>query len=106
MGTIVFGIVYGFLFTTLDSSSLVTGVALGAVHGLLVGAIGMPMMPRMHPRMTAAADGPAADTSGGTVVLSEPGFFGSRWGAMTPVGLVMGHVVYGIIVALVYGVLA
>ncbi|MEX1043272.1 MAG: hypothetical protein WD020_01410 [Acidimicrobiia bacterium] len=105
LGTIVFGIAYGALFTAFGSSSVLTGILIGAVHGVVVGAIGMPMMPAMHPRMTADSDGPAVDTSDGTVVLSAPGFFGARWGAMTPMGLIVGHVVYGLIAALVYGAL-
>lgn len=105
MGTLVFGLLYAALFTSFDSSSVLTGVAIGAVHGLVVGGMAMPMMPAMHPRMSASPDGPAADTSTGTVALSAPGFFGSNWGAMTPVGLVAGHVVYGLIAALIYGAL-
>jgi len=50
-------------------------------------------------------EGPVS-VAGGTVSLSAPGLLGSRWGAMTPVGLVMGHVVYGLVVALVYAAIA
>jgi hypothetical protein len=105
MGTLVFGLLYAALFTSFGSSSVLTGVAIGAVHGLVVGAMAMPMMPAMHPRMSASSEGPAADTSSGTVVLSAPGFFASNWGSMTPVGLVAGHVVYGLVAALIYGAL-
>jgi hypothetical protein len=38
--------------------------------------------------------------------LAAPGFMGSGWGGMTPAGLVMGHVVYGIVVAVLYTVIA
>ncbi len=105
LGTIVFGLLYAALFMWFDSASVLTGVAIGAVHGLVVGAIGMPMMPAMHPRMSESSEGPPADTSTGTVVLSAPGFLGLSWGSMTPVGLIAGHVVYGLIVAIAYGAL-
>lgn len=105
LGAIVFGLLYGALFTAFDSSSVLTGILIGAAHGVVVGAIGMPMMPAVHPRMTTDSDGPAVDTSDGSVVLSAPGFFGVHWGAMTPMGLIVGHVVYGLIAALVYGAL-
>lgn len=36
------------------------------------------------------------------MLLAAPGVLGSRWGGMTPVGLLMGHVAYGIVAALVY----
>jgi len=103
MGTVIFGLGYAAVFTVVGNASVVTGLLVGAVHGIVVGLVFMPMMPAMHPRM--AADAPIAGTVGtvdGEVQLSAPGLFGARWGSMTPVGLVMGHVVYGIITALVY----
>jgi hypothetical protein len=107
MGTLVFGIAYAALFAGLGSAAVSTGALIGLAHGVVVGAVAMPMMPAVHPRMTApSATQAAVDTSGGTVTLSAPGVFGSKWGAMTPVGLVAGHVVYGIIVAAVYSSLA
>ena len=108
MGTVVFGIVYAGVFATVGNASLLTGALIGLAHGVVVGAMAMPMMPAMHPRMGAvaqpvgvgAATAAAHDTD--EVHLSAPGFFGVRWGAMTPVGLVVGHVVYGLVAALVY----
>lgn len=75
-------------------------------HGLVVGVVAMPMMPKMHPRM----EDDTHDLSGGETVtegagglrVAAPGLLGSRWGGMTPLGLVMGHAVYGLVVALVY----
>jgi len=103
MGTVVFGVGYAVVFNVLDSAGWLTGVAVGAVHGLVLGAVFMPMMPAMHPRMSSERflEGPVR-TGGGTVTLAAPGLFGARWGGMTPVGLVMGHVVYGLVAALVY----
>jgi hypothetical protein len=106
MGTVVFGLAYAALFVSFGSASALTGVLIGAAHGLILGAVGMPMMPAMHPRMDPSGDGPPVDTSGGGMVLSPPGLFGQRWGAMTPVGLVVGHVIYGVVAALVYGAVA
>jgi hypothetical protein len=45
-------------------------------------------------------------TVAGEVRLIEPGLFARNYGPMTPVGLVAGHVVYGAVLALVYGPLA
>lgn len=107
MGTVVFGLAYAALFTALDDDSWWTGLVIGVVHGLVVGAMAMPMMPRMHPRMDdATGGGPAGgntvvETAGG-VRVAAPGLLGRRWGGMTPVGLVMGHAVFGLVVALVY----
>ncbi len=46
--------------------------------------------------------GGTVDVSAGTVQLAAPGMLGSKWGGMTPVGLVTGHAAYGLVVALVY----
>jgi uncharacterized membrane protein YagU involved in acid resistance len=94
MGTIVFGIAYALLFQALDSDSLLTGLVVGLVHGLLVGVVGMPMMAAIHPRMRADAGG---------FTIETPGVFGVRYGGGTPLGLIMGHAVYGIVTAIVYG---
>jgi hypothetical protein len=61
------------------------------------------MMPAMHPRMSGPtpADGPVS-LEAGEVHLSAAGPFGAAWGGMTPVGMIMGHAVYGVVLALVY----
>lgn len=105
MGTVVFGLIYAGVFAAVGSASVATGLVVGAVHGVVVGAMAMPMMPAMHPRMFDAPPGGALSTGGGTVTLSKPGFFGANWGGMTPVGLLIGHLVYGLVVALVYSAL-
>jgi uncharacterized membrane protein YagU involved in acid resistance len=108
MGSVMFGLTYAWLFSAFDSSSWLTGLVIGAVHGLVVGAAAMPVMPAMHPRMEPVATGPTGEAVteiGGEVRLSAAGFMGIRWGGMTPVGLLMGHIIYGVVVALVYGAL-
>jgi uncharacterized membrane protein YagU involved in acid resistance len=105
MGTVVFGLIYAVIFAAAGSASVLTGLLVGLVHAVVVGAMAMPVMPAMHPRMghqpvTVGAGVGQPDT--GEVQLSSPGFFGVRWGAMTPMGLVIGHLVYGLVVALVY----
>jgi hypothetical protein len=110
MGTIVFGIAYGLLFDAFDNDAWWVGALIGAAHGVLVGAVFMPMMPFMHPRMSKEVVGSGARGGSETVVidangaveLAAPGFMGSGWGGMTPAGLVMGHVVYGFVLALLY----
>ncbi len=103
MGTIVFGLGYAALFSALGSASVITGVLLGAAHGVVLGLVFMPMMPAMHPRMVRSSElDDTVTVTGSGVQLSAPGVFGSRWGGLTPVGLVMGHVAYGLVAALVY----
>lgn len=107
MGTVVFGIAYAALFAGLGSASAPTGAVIGAFHGIAVGALAMPMMPAVHPRMTSSPTPrqPVVAVRGGTMILSAPGIFGSRWGSITPLGLVIGHVAYGVVAALAYSAL-
>lgn len=105
MGTVVFGLIYAVVFATVGSASVLAGLVVGAVHGVIVGAMAMPMMATVHPRMFNAPPGGAISTGGGTVTLSKPGLFGANWGGMTPVGLLIGHLMYGLVAALVYSAL-
>ena len=108
MGTVVFGLGYAGIFTLLDDASIVTGAVLGLGHGIVAG-VAMGTMGSMHPRMVAPSamsgprDGAVATLTGGESTLVEPGLFARNYGPMTPIGLVMGHVIFGLVVALVYG---
>lgn len=99
MGTVVFGIIYALLFQAFDSASWLTGLGIGIVHGFVVGVMFMPMMPAMHPRMGEPA---VVGEHSGEVRLSSPGLMGKNWGSMTPMGVLMGHAVYGVVLALLY----
>lgn len=110
MGTIVFGIGYAALFTAFDDASALTGALIGLGHGIVAG-LAMAMMGSMHPRMsgptaTTRSEGDVLTVTGGEATLVEPGIFARNYGPMTPAGLVMGHVVFGLVVALVYGAIA
>ncbi len=65
------------------------GILIGAVHGMIVTG-GMPIMLRMgHPLVK---DG----------TIDDPGPAMTGFGKMTPIGMVMAHVVYGIVVGAIY----
>ncbi|MEU3199388.1 hypothetical protein [Streptomyces sp. NPDC006996] len=93
MGTVVFGLLYAAVFHWFDSASWLVGLVTGLIHGLVVGAMAMPMMAAVHPRMRGTGDGFRLDT---------PGFMGVRYGKGTPMGLLVGHAIYGVVAALVY----
>lgn len=84
MGTVVFGSVYALLFQALDSAGWTTGLAIGLAHAAV------------HPRMQPLAEG---------FRLDPPGIMGVNYGRGTPLGLLMGHAIYGVVVALVYSAL-
>lgn len=84
MGTVVFGLGYAALFSALGTTSWLTGVVIGAIHGLVVGLVAMPMMPAIHPRMTRQpAFAGTVDIAGDHVELSAPVVLGSRRGGIT-----------------------
>lgn len=88
-----FGLIHAGLLHAFDPSSTGAGTGLGiligAVHGIIVTAM-MPMMLTMgHPLVkdgTMAAPGPAM----------------TGFGKMTPMGLVVAHVVYGLVTGAIY----
>jgi hypothetical protein len=96
MGTVVFGLVYAAVFHWMDSAGWLVGLVVGLIHGVVVGAMAMPMMGAVHPRMRG---------DGAGFRLDAPGFMGMGYGKGTPMGLLLGHVIYGVVVALVYAAL-
>lgn len=72
--------------------------------------VDVPMMPSVHPRMSKDMVGTGirrdstttATDASGDVKVAAPGIMGSNWGGVTPAGLVIGHVVHGTVVALLY----
>lgn len=103
MGAVVFGSIYAFLFAVLGTAPAAAwwvGAIIGILHGLVVGLL-MPMVPMVHPRMGDHARRGSADQ----VELAPPGLFARNYGGMTPVGLVMAHMLFGLVVGLVYAFL-
>lgn len=103
-GTIVFGIAYAAIFSALGSAGWLTGLVVGLVHGVVAGLF-MKMMGSTHPKMEAVSNF-AGDTTwthdANGIHIAEPGLFGKNYRAMTPVGLLIGHAMFGVVVGLVY----
>lgn len=76
---VIFAIIYALLWSLgIGSPTWLWGLIFGAVHGV-VAAVMMPVMTKMHPRPPQMESGP-----------------------MLVVGLLMGHLVFGLVVALTY----
>jgi hypothetical protein len=88
---VVFAIIYALLWNAgIGTVGLVWGAIFGVVHWLIAGAM-MGGMPMMH-----------AGIKAGTV--NAPGLFMlHNGGVMAFMGGLMGHIIYGLVVALVYG---
>lgn len=102
MNGLVFGLAYTLVWWALDPApedAWWIGLIFGAVHSFVAMAM-MPVMSGMHPRVregTVAVTSPARE-----VVLPRFGFGGTGFGAMTPMGILMGHLVFGVVWGLVF----
>lgn len=104
MGSVVFGLGYVLLFNLFGSTAWWLGASIGAVHGIISGLM-LPMMGRNHAKMQPASTftGDATvERSGGKLRIMRPGPFGNNWGKATPIGFVIGHAVFGLVVVLTY----
>lgn len=79
-----------FVWLDIDSSLALWGLLFGAVHWMMVGvAFGM-MKSSVHRGIRDGA-------------VQAPGFFGLGMGIMTAVGILMVHLIYGVLVGAFYG---
>lgn len=87
---VVFAIIHTLLFDAFDLTDdlLFWGILFGAGHWVMAG-MGMGMMGNMHPMMRKGE-------------MMAPGFFLKNFPGMTMMGFLMVHIVYGLVVGLVY----
>lgn len=107
MGTVVFGLIYAALFAALGTAGWLTGLIIGAIHGVVAGAF-MKMMGQTHPRMEPIANFTGDTTwrhEEGRLRIAKPGLFAINYGGATPMGLLMAHAVYGLVLGAVYAAL-
>jgi uncharacterized membrane protein YagU involved in acid resistance len=93
----LFSLVYVVAFYYWGGPTWYKGAAIGLVHAAFVLTAAMPVLPGLHPRM-------ASETRGPTVVrqLEPPGFLALHYGYQTPVSIIIGHVVFGIVLGTFY----
>jgi hypothetical protein len=87
----VFGLVYAFLWTQgIGSDTWLYGLVFGAIHWLVVGVM-MALIPMMHAGIKSGA-------------VKAPGMWmtGNGGGLMAFMGGLVGHMIFGVVVALVY----
>lgn len=103
----VFGLIHAAAFSVLeiDSDQAAWGLLFGLVHWAVVG-MALGMLPLMHPRIRYA--GPrlisAAEASPHPEqLLDPPGFYALGYPAMTALGFLMLHLLFGVIFGALYG---
>lgn len=87
---IIFALIHalGYQVLSIESGFLLWGLIFGFVHYLVVG-MGMGMVGSMHQLMRSGE-------------LESPGFFVKNYPAMTAMGFLMLHLLYGVVVSVVY----
>ncbi len=91
---IIFALAYAFLWSNgIGSATWLYGLVFGAIHWLIVGVI-MAMIPMLHVGIRAGA-------------VKAPGMYmtGNGGGVKAFVGGLMGHMIFGLVVALVYAII-
>lgn len=91
---VVFALIYAFLWSNgIGAATWTGGLVFGAIHWLIVGVI-MAMIPMMHAGIKSGA-------------VQAPGMWmtGNGGGLMAFMGGLFGHIIFGIVVALVYAAL-
>lgn len=88
---VIFGIVYAALWAVgIGSATVISGALFGLVHWLIVGVM-MGAIPMIHAGIKAGS-------------VSTPGVFMLNSGGMMAfMGGLIGHIIFGVVVALVYG---
>lgn len=92
LGGWLFAFLYFLIFAALGRGGWWLGTALGFLHGVVLLAVAMPVLPYIHPRMATPHDGPVASTR-----LHPPGFLALHYGYPTPIVTLVAHGCYGAI---------
>ncbi len=90
---VIFALIYAFLWSNgIGAATWTSGLVFGAVHWLIAGVV-MGMIPMMHAGIKSGA-------------VQAPGLWmTNNGGAMAFMGGLVGHMIFGIVVALVYAAL-
>ncbi|HLJ73367.1 MAG TPA: hypothetical protein VKU62_02185, partial [Thermoanaerobaculia bacterium] len=93
----IFAIVYALFFENLHAATWWFGALIGAVQGVVVVVVVLPLLPGVHPRMVSDFRGPEP-----TRLLEPPGYLATNYGRATPLVTILAHTIYGIILGLFY----
>jgi uncharacterized membrane protein YagU involved in acid resistance len=93
----LFALVFGFFFESIELATWWFGAIIGAVQGIFVVVVLLPILPGIHPRMVSDYRGPEP-----TRLLEPPGFLASNYGRWTPVVIIIAHTLYGLLLGMFY----
>jgi len=94
-----FALGYAAMFALVHSATWWLGALLGLLHVAVALMVLLPLLPGVHPRMASHRAGPAS-----TAVLEPPGLLALNYGVQTPAVAIAAHLVYGIVLGLLFQV--
>ena len=92
-----FALGYAAVFALLGRATWWLGGLLGLLHVTAALLVLLPLLPGVHPRMASHRAGP-----GSRAVLEPPGLLALSYGAQTPAVAVVAHLVYGVVLGLLF----
>ncbi|HJT17589.1 MAG TPA: hypothetical protein VJ853_09385 [Thermoanaerobaculia bacterium] len=93
----ILAVVYALFFENVHAATWWFGALIGALQGVIVVVVILPLLPGVHPRMVSDFRGPEP-----TRLLEPPGYLATNYGRFTPLITIFAHTVYGIILGLFY----
>jgi hypothetical protein len=84
------GAVYAAILQRAAATTWWGGAMLGALHGMFVLLVLLPLLPGLHPRMANEHAGPEPGRT-----LEPPGFLALHYGRWTPTIVMLSHLAYG-----------
>ena len=93
----LFALVYALFFQAVGNATWWFGMLIGAVQGLFVVVVALPVLPGVHPRMVSDFRGPEPAR-----LLEPPGFLASIYGRSTAIIVVVAHAIYGGVIGAFY----
>ncbi len=94
---VFFALLYAVGFHIFHRSDWWLGALFGALHASFLLIVVLPEFPAFHPHMASEHQGPMHLKQ-----LEPPGFMGLHYGFHTPLTIYISHIVFGIVVALIY----
>jgi hypothetical protein len=92
-----FAFLYAAMLESIAVATWYIGAGIGFVHAVFVLAVGMPILPGLHPRMVSEYYGPTPNRQ-----LQPPGFMALNYGRQTPAVTIVAHMLYGAIIGAFY----
>jgi hypothetical protein len=93
----IVAVVYALFFENVHMATWWFGALIGAVQGVIVVVVILPLLPGVHPRMVSDFRGPEP-----TRLLEPPGFLSTNYGRATPLITILAHAIYGAILGAFY----